>query len=221
MRLNTALPSRPMLLAFQARLSEKSKYTKPLGAWRFQIDAAKSPRRLVTLGFACGLAFVSVLGGSRFRTLGFLGVPGDSGGGWFIDANGELQLASVTSASNATANAHGYGFITAASRLDIDWINTTRTTAVPEPGSFILFAAGASLLALRRRRKRTSQEQASAPQPCQPSTQRRRHAHQAILKTIAMCLIVISAWGIHLDCVCERVVRYRNRPSVVALVGFF
>ena len=38
---------------------------KPLGAARFQIEAAKAPRRKDTKGFTCGLAFVSVIVTSR------------------------------------------------------------------------------------------------------------------------------------------------------------
>ena len=43
-------PSLPVFFVFQERLSEKSKYSNPLGACRFQIEAAMAPCLMVFTG---------------------------------------------------------------------------------------------------------------------------------------------------------------------------
>jgi hypothetical protein len=95
-------------------------------------------------------------GHSDYRHLGMLGAPGDSGGGWFIDVNGEYQLAGITS----SAGGNTYGFFTSAAKLDHDWINSNLgagTTAIPEPSSFLLFLFGSAGVFFRRFRGEKSE----------------------------------------------------------------
>ena len=81
------------------------------------------------------------------RILGMLGGPGDSGGGWFYDINGQWQLAGVTS----LVEPRRYNAITAAAFIDTPWVRSY--TAVPEPGSLLLLTmAGARAVLLRRRK---------------------------------------------------------------------
>src|SRR5690606_5220595 len=41
---------------------------------------------------------------SEFQELGILGTPGDSGGGWFIDVGGDIQLAAISSLWTGSAS---------------------------------------------------------------------------------------------------------------------
>ena len=87
-----------------------------------------------------------------------MGTPGDSGGGVFIEDNGDWYLAGLMSFGTATGtpglfdNRH-------TGILDLTphhaWMSDTMTP-VPEPGTFVLFATGAlALLPFSRRRRRS------------------------------------------------------------------
>jgi hypothetical protein len=74
-----------------------------------------------------------------------MGTPGDSGGGWFIDVNGEMQLAAVTS---FYLGDFSYVGATGALRVSLynDWIDSY----VPEPTSLLLLVAGVACSLIRR-----------------------------------------------------------------------
>jgi hypothetical protein len=93
-------------------------------------------------------------GHPNYRQLGLLGAPGDSGGGWFIDVDGEFQLAGIFSTSAAVQGFNNYNFNSVASSVDIPWVQSYTSTAVPEPGTFALFGLAAGTFALRRMRNR-------------------------------------------------------------------
>lgn len=82
---------------------------------------------------------------------------GDSGGGVFIDVNGQSYLAGVISAIVATdGNANSdYGDLSAFGRVSAytSWIGGYVPTAVPEPSSFTLFVFGSCVVLLRRQRQ--------------------------------------------------------------------
>jgi len=97
--------------------------------------------------------FVTPLG-FEFQELGLLGTPGDSGGGWFIDVNGELQLAGITSLWSGIPAYGAATFATPFTPETLAWINSEiQSHAVPEPSSAALLLVGA--LGARRIRKRT------------------------------------------------------------------
>ncbi len=81
----------------------------------------------------------------EFQQLGILGTPGDSGGGWYVDINGMMQLAAIT--SDATSF-YGYGSFTTATYFDSGvnaWIDSTKQNhAVPEPSSAALLLIGSA-----------------------------------------------------------------------------
>jgi len=94
-------------------------------------------------------------GDPNFLELGAQGLPGDSGGGWFIDTPEGFQLAGISSGGSANP---AYAASTTAVQvaLGLDFINETiaSRTAVPEPASALLLAAG--LPFFRRLRRRLS-----------------------------------------------------------------
>ena len=88
----------------------------------------------------------------EFLPLGVQVLPGDSGGGWYIDANGDLQLAGITSGGTTDSF---YGSASSAYLVanHIDWINETiASKIVPEPSSILLTLLGSLCLTTRRRR---------------------------------------------------------------------
>jgi len=90
----------------------------------------------------------------NFLALGGQGMPGDSGGGWFIQDGNDLLLAGITSGGSSAAQ---YGSLTSAYEVNLAsaWINDTiaSRTTVPEPSSMALLGL-ASLIGLGRRRRR-------------------------------------------------------------------
>ena len=99
--------------------------------------------------------FFSNSSDSNFLPLGAQGLPGDSGGGWFIQDGTDLLLAGITSGGSNLAR---YGSLTSAYLVNqqLGWINETiaSKTAVPEPASAVLLAVG--LPFFRRMRRRTN-----------------------------------------------------------------
>ena len=93
-------------------------------------------------------------GNPNFMPLGMLAMPGDSGGGWFIDVNGEKHLAGITSFQSVGAIA-GYGDLSGATHFSpatLTWIYETMDLhAVPEPSSLILLVIGAAAAARSKR----------------------------------------------------------------------
>lgn len=89
-----------------------------------------------------------------------LAVPGDSGGGMFIEVEGVWKLAGIHSflafRPGATTSWGGYGFINGITRVSehIDWISQY-VVPVPEPGTLSLLALGGVML-LRRGRMHAS-----------------------------------------------------------------
>ncbi|NVK54140.1 MAG: trypsin-like serine protease [Alteromonadaceae bacterium] len=91
--------------------------------------------------------------------------PGDSGGGYFLEDNGEWFVAGIHSfgvALNGDNDLNsGYGELSASTRVSpfISWINETQAlmapgTVVSAPGSLIIFlATGLMLISTRRRRR--------------------------------------------------------------------
>ena len=82
---------------------------------------------------------------------------GDSGGGAFIQENGEWLLAGVHSLGwniNGTAPQADYGTLFASVRVSdmYDWIQSYTSTPVPNPATLGLFGLGLTLLWVRRRR---------------------------------------------------------------------
>ncbi len=74
----------------------------------------------------------------------------DSGGGWFADVDGNMQLVGISAFVRGNSNTTG------ASRVSLynDWIDETiATNSVPEPSSLVMFAFGSLGLLLRRGRK--------------------------------------------------------------------
>lgn len=78
------------------------------------------------------------------------GTPGDSGGGWFIDVDGEWQLGAITSSSFLPYNGPYTTSATSVSRF-ATWIGSN-VTAIPEPNAFFLCCAGVMFFATRCRR---------------------------------------------------------------------
>lgn len=77
--------------------------------------------------------------------------PGDSGGGWFIDVGGQLQLAAIQSYAfkpDGSPATYTYGDITSGMRVSP--VNSWIDSIVPEPGSLALMAAVLPLLRRRR-----------------------------------------------------------------------
>jgi len=76
--------------------------------------------------------------------LGVLGAPGDSGGGWFVEDNGEYYLTGISSFATLTTQ---YGNSTYATILqpELDWIAATiASRQVPEPASLLLLLTAAA-----------------------------------------------------------------------------
>lgn len=70
----------PVADVFHERLTVKSKYSKPLVAWRFQIDAAMAPWRMAFSGAVVGYFFVSSIvlpRSQRQRWQGVRDIPPD------------------------------------------------------------------------------------------------------------------------------------------------
>ncbi len=76
--------------------------------------------------------------------------PGDSGGGWFINDNGEMKLVAITSFEFSS---YAYaGGITIGNEMA--WIETTTSfAAVPEPPTWIMTMVGIPLLILISRKQ--------------------------------------------------------------------
>ncbi len=93
---------------------------------------------------------------SDVQSLEWMGTPGDSGGGWFADIDGEMQLVGI---SQGWIDDLGYFGDTMALRTSLynDWIYETMeaNSSVPEPSTLVIFASGmlALLPAVRRRRR--------------------------------------------------------------------
>ena len=77
------------------------------------------------------------------------GTPGDSGGGWFRDINGEQQLVGITWGGFNNWNHPGWSL---ANRMTVHnaWVDSV--TAVPEPSSFISIALATGVFIMRRNR---------------------------------------------------------------------
>jgi hypothetical protein len=74
-----------------------------------------------------------------FMQLGMLGTPGDSGGGWFVTADGEKRLAGSTSDWDGFAGYGGRTYATYFTPEILDWIESTMGLhSVPEPSSITL-----------------------------------------------------------------------------------
>ncbi len=95
-------------------------------------------------------------GESTFQELGILGTPGDSGGGWFLDVNGEIQLAAISSLWTGDPNYGASTFATPFTPETLAWINSEIDShAVPEPSSAALLLAGGAVGAFRRRKRKS------------------------------------------------------------------
>ena len=81
------------------------------------------------------------------------GTPGDSGGGWFREVDGEHYLVGITWGGFIVPEHPGWSL---ASRMSLqnDWIDSV--TAVPEPSSATLLLLGISACLCRRRRRTPS-----------------------------------------------------------------
>jgi len=91
-------------------------------------------------------------GDPDFRDLGTLGLIGDSGGGWFIEDDGDFYLSAITSFADRNVR---YGSRTFGTLVqpELAWINDTiESKAVPEPSSTLLLLVGAPFLRRMRRR---------------------------------------------------------------------
>ncbi len=81
---------------------------------------------------------------------------GDSGGGFFVDVNGEFKLVGI----NALGPGDGSLLsVNIASLVDHEWISTTkasRLSSVPEPSSLVLGLMGSGLMMLRRDRRKVA-----------------------------------------------------------------
>ncbi|MEM6798704.1 MAG: trypsin-like serine protease [Planctomycetota bacterium] len=98
--------------------------------------------RLVTIDFdQPGAPGASTLGGSTPLNLEYLTAPGDSGGGLFLESEGETRLAAVTSLGSSFSQINSdYGDRASFTRVSsfIDWIETTTglNLTSPMPGDF-------------------------------------------------------------------------------------
>jgi len=87
-----------------------------------------------------------------FRTLGVLGTPGDSGGGWFIQDGDDFYLTAISSFGDTNIR-YGSGIFASLVNPELQWINDTiASKAVPEPSSALLLLVGAPFLRRMRRR---------------------------------------------------------------------
>lgn len=127
----------------------------PSTGWDMSIEARF--RRGCKAPITYGLGEDIDVGTSFSAGGGFLNgkiAPGDSGGGWFIDVDGQQQLMGI---SNIIYNDFDYG-PSWATRLSLfnDWIDGIQaTTVIPEPSSVILLVAGGmTLLPFFRKRKK-------------------------------------------------------------------
>jgi len=78
---------------------------------------------------------------------------GDSGGGWFIDVGGQLQLAAIQSFGfrpDGSPFTSTYGDVTAGMRISP--VNPWIDTVIPEPGTLTLAATMLGFLSIGRRR---------------------------------------------------------------------
>lgn len=92
--------------------------------------------------------------------LEYCAAPGDSGGGWFIEVDGEYQLAGITSFLLSQDNIQcNYDDLFGATRVSdyLDWISqyTSFNVAIPEPASALLLLS-TGLMLIRRRRSRVA-----------------------------------------------------------------
>lgn len=82
---------------------------------------------------------------------------GDSGGGFFLNVNGEWRVAGIASfvTNHPGIPLGAYGSATGYTRVssNIEWIGSIAPEAIPEPTTMTALALGAGLMALRRRRK--------------------------------------------------------------------
>jgi len=95
-----------------------------------------------------------------YRELGMGGLPGDSGGGLFVDG----ELAGITKAGSALVE---YNYRTSYTLLDQDWINTTiasHSSSIPEPSGLLLLCAGSFAIVLNRRRRTITCQRANGKQ---------------------------------------------------------
>jgi len=87
----------------------------------------------------------------NYQRLGGVVSPGDSGGGWFIDVDGEYQHMGI---SGFYLGDYHYGSDSGALRLSLynDWIDGVMAS-IPEPSTVLLLFAGAPLLLFGRRKR--------------------------------------------------------------------
>ena len=92
---------------------------------------------------------------ANFSQLGSLALPGDSGGGWFIETSNGFELAGITSGGSGTG-AIFYGLRSSAVQIlpNLDFIQATidSKTSVPEPTSALLLAVGIPFVSRMRKR---------------------------------------------------------------------
>ncbi len=90
--------------------------------------------------------------GNNVQPLEWQSTPGDSGGGWLIDVNGQLELAAINSFAVNYGN-YGFGSLSGALDITIPEYRSWILSQVPEPSSIALLTLGALLLAASRRRQ--------------------------------------------------------------------
>jgi hypothetical protein len=87
-------------------------------------------------------------------SLEILTVWGDSGGGLFLEEDGQLYLAGVHSLNGETGDGiYGYGDVYGSTRVSsfLGWIDGKINTKVPEPAGVLLMLFGVGWLLLRRK----------------------------------------------------------------------